>query len=317
MKEKVVIIGGGAIGLASAYYLEKNNKSITLIDKGEFGDACSKGNMGWVCPLLTEPVPSPGLVGTSFKWMLKRDSPLYIKPLQIPKMSSWLIQFWRSCNATNYEKGQAALLELQKNTLTYFDELEEDGLVFEMDKEGFLFLFINEEALEKKQEQLQFRAEKLNLNSPKMLSADEVKEILPSVSSKVSGGIFLSDQYHIRPETLWKSLSDRLESSGVEMKPRTEVTGFERKDGKVVAVTTNHGRIEGDKFLIAAGVWSASLAKKLGYQIPIQAGKGYSVTMTNPSIQFPYPMYLGDSSTAITPFSGAGSYWRNNGVIRH
>ena len=86
MSNKVVIIGGGAIGLATAYYLLTKNADVVLVDKEGFGQEASKGNMGWICPLLAEPVPAPGLVKDSFKWMFKKDSPLYINPLKIPTM---------------------------------------------------------------------------------------------------------------------------------------------------------------------------------------------------------------------------------------
>ncbi|TFI48511.1 FAD-dependent oxidoreductase [Diaphorobacter sp. DS2] len=124
---KAVIVGGGIIGLASAYFLRKKGFDVVIIDKGEPGSGCSSGNMGWVCPSLSDPVPAPGLVKTSLKWMMKRDSPLYIKPSVVPTLSNWLYHFWKYCSEEAYQKGFEAGLELSKNTLRLFDELEEEG----------------------------------------------------------------------------------------------------------------------------------------------------------------------------------------------
>src|SRR5690625_7078356 len=100
---KVAIIGGGIIGLASAYHLHKKNIDVVIIEKGEIGEGCSMRNAGFVSPALFQPLPSPALVGTSIKWLLQKDSPLYIKPLAIPKMSGWLYKFWRHCNERSYQ----------------------------------------------------------------------------------------------------------------------------------------------------------------------------------------------------------------------
>lgn len=305
MKDKIVIIGGGAIGLSIAYYLRKQNREVTLIDKGQFGEACSRGNMGWVCPLLTQPVPAPGLTSTSMKWMLKKDSPLYIKPTSIPKMSSWLFRFWRNCNAKSYAKGRKALIDFQKDTLNYYHELVADGIEFEHYKNGFIFLFQDKKALQKQYEDLIVKAVEMGFQAPVLLSHQGVREHVAGLSDKVIGGILLSDQTHIRPETLWDALSNNLAANGVEMRMNIEAKRFVYEDATIQAVETNEGTIEGTKFVFATGAWSAPLLEKLGYKIPVEAGKGYSITMNHPKSNFNYPMYLGDSSAGVTPFEGA------------
>lgn len=87
MSKRVVVVGGGIIGLSSAYFLSEEGHDVTILEKDYFGNACSKGNQGWVCPALHTPVPEPGLVGSSLKWLMKKDSPLYIKPSAAPSLS--------------------------------------------------------------------------------------------------------------------------------------------------------------------------------------------------------------------------------------
>ncbi|KAB7708279.1 FAD-dependent oxidoreductase [Bacillus aerolatus] len=305
MKEKVVIIGGGIIGLSSAYYLTQKGFEVIVLDKGEFGEACSKGNQGWICPALHEPVPAPGLMTESFKMLLQKDSPLYIKPSALPQLSGWVTQFMKYCNERDFEAGETALLTLSQSTLKLFDSLQSEGLDFELHKKGILFAFLNQENLNQKMKRLENGADAHGHESPVTLSAAEVQELEPSLSNRVIGGILLSKQYHIRPETFSKALTKRLLASGADLRANTEVIDIERQDKEVIAVKTKTERIEADHFLIATGAWSGTLAKRIGYSLPLTAGKGYSITTTNPTVKIQRPLYLGDVKAGITPFNNA------------
>lgn len=176
---KVIIVGGGIIGLASAFFLRKKGIDVVLVDKGEPGSECSSGNMGWICPSLSDPVPAPGLVWTSLKWMLKRNSPLYIKPSIVPSLSPWLMQFWKYCNADSYQNGYRAGLEISRNTLRLFNELEqENGLEFEMHRKGLLFVFLKESYIEEKIGHYRI-VERFGLPAPVEKSKKEVLEMEP------------------------------------------------------------------------------------------------------------------------------------------
>ncbi|USK41829.1 FAD-dependent oxidoreductase (plasmid) [Cytobacillus firmus] len=303
--QKVIVIGGGVIGLSSAYYLTKLGYSVTVFDKGDFGEACSKGNQGWICPALHEPVPAPGLMTESFRMLLQKDSPLYIKPSALPQLSSWVSQFMKYCNERDFIAGETALLTLSQSTLKLFDSLQSEGLDFELYKNGILFAFLNPENLRYKMKRLENGASVHGHESPVALSATEVKELEPSLSHKVIGGILLSKQYHIRPESFSKALTKWLVASGANLQPYTEVIDLERRDHEIIAINTKAERIEADHFLIANGAWSGTLAKRIGYTLPLTAGKGYSITTTNPKVNIRRPIYLGDVKAGITPFNNA------------
>ncbi|RJS58974.1 FAD-dependent oxidoreductase [Bacillus sp. PK3_68] len=305
MKEKVVIIGGGVIGLSSAYYLIQAGYDVTVVDKGEFGEACSRGNQGWICPALHEPVPAPGLMTESFKMLLQKDSPLYIKPSALPQLSGWMSQFMKYCNERDFEDGETALLTLSQSTLKLFDSLQSEGLDFELHRKGILFAFLHQENLNNKIKRLENGAAVHGHESPVALSAAEVRDLEPNLSNQVIGGILLSKQYHIRPESFSKALTRKLAASGAELLPHTEVIDMERQGHEVIAVHTKSTRIEADHFLLANGAWSGTLAKRIGYALPLTAGKGYSITATNPKIHIQRPLYLGDVKAGITPFDGA------------
>lgn len=299
---KTIIVGGGIIGLASAYFLRKKGLDVVLIDKGEPGAECSSGNMGWICPSLSDPVPAPGLVKTSLKWMLKRDSPLYIKPAVVPSLSPWLLQFWRYCSKDAYQQGFKAGLELSKNTLRLYDELEqENGLTFEMHRKGLLFVFLKESYIEEKLETYRI-VEEFGLPSPVSKTKNEVLQMEPALSDAVAGGIYLPAERHVRPESLTKKLTEWLTANGAEVMSRTEVKGFIQEGDQIIAANIGEKTIEGDQFLITAGAWAGKVLNQAGIQVPMTAGKGYSLTISSPSVQFRQPLYLGDSRVTISPF---------------
>ncbi|GHH98866.1 NAD(P)/FAD-dependent oxidoreductase [Neobacillus kokaensis] len=320
MKQKVVIIGGGIIGLSCAYYLRKNGLEVTVLEKNDFAAACSSGNQGWVCPALHAPVPEPGLVATSIKWLMKKDSPLYIKPSAMPQMTGWLTQFMKYCNKEDFKAGEKALLHLSLSTIALYDSLEADGLEFEMHREGMLFVFLNEAELKHKVEKLRDNEKLYGHDTPIVLSGDEVRELEPNISEKVVGGILLKKQRHVRPESLAKAFMNKLTSLGVQLRSKTEITGIERQNDKIVAVMSGQERFEADKFLLTAGAWSGDLAKQLGYSLPMQAGKGYSITISNPNLKLKHPLYLGDSRAGVSPFNGAiriGGTMELSGINTH
>ncbi|MCH6266971.1 NAD(P)/FAD-dependent oxidoreductase [Neobacillus citreus] len=302
---KVIVIGGGIIGLASAYYLRKKGCDVVVLEKGEPGAACSRGNMGWICPTLSEPVPAPGLVKTTLKWMMRSDSPLYIKPTIVPSLFPWLYQFWRNCNEATFEKGYDAGLMLSRETFNLFDELERDKQVeFEMHRKGLLFVFLKENLVEEKFNELQ-RAAKIGLPLPEIKTRSEVLEMEPALSDSIAGGLFLPAERHVRPESLSKGLYKWLVENGVEVVTNCEVGDFIHQEGKIIRVRTNHDVFEGDQYLLTTGVWTKQVLKFLDLNIPMTAGKGYSITISNPSSTINRPLYLGDSKVALSPFNDA------------
>lgn len=317
---KVIIVGAGIIGLSSAYFLVKRGMEVVLIDKGVPGGACTSGNMGWVAPSLSEPVPAPGLVKTSLKWMLKKDSPLYIKPTAVPSLSSWLIQFWKFCNQESFKASFQAGLELNRKTLQLFDELEEAGEVhFESYRKGLLNLFLDESSIEKRIEELK-PVQQIGVHEPEVKTRDELLKMEPTISEKVKGGVYLPAERHVRPESFSKGLHDWLMNNGVTILQDCEVTDFVVERGSITAVRADNELYEGDEFLVTAGAWVGLLMKKVGKNLPITAGKGYSVTISSPSFNIQQPVYLGDSKVAISPFKNAiriGGTMELSGINTH
>ena len=301
--KRIVVVGAGAIGLACAYALARRGRHVIVLDKGEPGAACTRGNAGWIVPSLSAPIPAPGMTWTSLKWMLSSDSPLYIAPTAAPRLSRWLWRFWRHCNARDHQAGLDAVATLGRGTFAAFDALARDGVAFEFHRDGLLCVFRDMRYMEA------FRAEFRALRAygyevPEPLGADEVHRLEPGLSHEVTSGFLVPQESHVRPESLAAGYTATLAQMGVELRTGVEVQGA-RVDSRTVVLETTHGAIEAEEMLVAAGAWSGEVVARLGVRLPVQAGKGYSLTIPGADTRVRRPLYFGETKIAVTPFDRA------------
>ncbi len=299
-----VVIGGGVIGLTLAHELRQRGDEVILIDRKYPGAGSSAGNAGWVVPSIASPVPAPGLPATALKWMADPESPLYIKPRFDPGFIRWLWDFFRACRVEEYRTGRAALVSLAGDALKDFDRLRSEGVEFEMTQAGLLIIGFGEDGLDHYYEETDDLAE-IGYQPAQRLSGPETRELEPALSGDVAGSVFVTDDRHVRPESLVAGLVAALRRDGVELRDGTAVTGFRRSGRDIVAVTTETGEIEADRFVLAAGAWSGALARSAGFSLPIEAGKGYSITVDDPNLRLQHPLDLIEARAAVTPFDGA------------
>ena len=138
----VIVIGGGIIGLSSAYFLQQSGWNVTVIDKGDFQNNCSYGNAGYVCPSHFIPMAAPGIVKQGFKWMLNPESPFYVKPRLNFGLIDWGLKFMRSANAQHVERSAVPLRDIAVlSKRTYEDWLRQPGFDFAYEQKGLLEMF--------------------------------------------------------------------------------------------------------------------------------------------------------------------------------
>jgi D-amino-acid dehydrogenase len=300
---RVVVVGAGAIGLACAYELVRRGREVVVVDMGQPGRACSAGNAGWITPAISDPLPAPGLVWTSIRWMLSRNSPLYISPAATPRLARWLWRFWRHCNERDFAAGFHAVSTLNRLTMPLFDELAADGFPIELHRKGLLFVFIDRNQLEKSRQHFGLLRQ-YGYDLPEAIDGPELRRLEPALSDEVSAGFYVSREYHVRPETLSEAYVARIRAFGGEVREHVEVIGPARDKGRLRGVETAGGTIAADQVLLAAGAWTGLVAQRFGPRLPVQAGKGYSITVAA-SPAFQRPLYLGDAKVGSTPFEGA------------
>jgi D-amino-acid dehydrogenase len=298
---RVAVIGAGVIGLLAAYELRRRGVEVVVLDRGHPEIACSIANTGWVVPSFAGPVPAPGLVARSLRWMLSRRSPLHIRPRLDPDLLRWLWQFWRHCNPRDYGAGLHAVARLNRRTMDLFDALQADGVAFEMHAAGVLFAFLTDRARSQVFADLQELAP-YGFGIPELVDGKGVRDLEPHLSRAVIGGVLAPGERHLRPESLMAALGRRLRTMGAELRLDAEVTGAERRGSTVTAVLAATGRIGADAILIAAGAWSNVLLKQVGFAVPLQPGKGYSLTFRSVPVRLRRPVYLDEARVACSPF---------------
>ena len=299
--ENVTIIGGGIIGLCSAYYLEKEGYTVTVIDRAEITDGCSFGNMGYMSPSHFIPLASPGIIAEGIEHMLSSSSPFYIKPRLNLDLMQWGYHFWKSSNAETVKKNAPYLNNiLQFSRLLMNEMIIEIGNYFEMEEIGCLMMCKEQKTLDH-EFHMADDAEKFGLKVER-LNREQVQYLEPDVALNVSGAVLFKDDCHFNPGKLILLLKDHLEKKGVQFILNTTVTGLEKSNNRVTAILTSNGKYDCKEIVLAAGSWLPELAKMLGIKLLLQAGKGYSYTYPFVEKNIKYPAILVDGRCAITPW---------------
>ncbi len=301
--ENVTIIGGGIIGLCSAYYLQKEGHAVTVIDRNDITDGCSFGNMGYMSPSHFIPLASPGIIAEGIKHMLSSSSPFYIKPRLNLDLLQWGYHFWKSSNAKTVLKNAPHLnniLQLSRHLMN--DMRKEISDDFEMEEIGCLMMCKQQQTLDH-EFHMADDAEKFGLNVQR-LNSQQVQELESDVELNVSGAVLFKDDCHFHPGKLMLLLKDHLDKQGVKFQLNTTVTGFEKNNNHISAVITNKGKFDAGNIILAGGSWLPELTKMMDIHLLLQPGKGYSYTYPFVEKNIKYPAILVDGRCAITP-------WRN------
>lgn len=284
---------------------------MTLLDRHELAAGCSAANAGWIVPSFSAPIAAPGLALKSLGWMLRPDSPFHIDMRASPSLATWLWQFWRHCNTRDFERGMEALARFNRNTLQRFDALAANGIKFEEYRRGVLFACLEEAQLRATHTRLAKLSE-WGCAHPELLYGERLRAVEPALSSEVCGGVYVSSERHIRPDTLNDGLLAYLRASGVALQPRTEVLDWLTRERRIVAVRTTTGTVSGNHFVLAAGVRSGLLGKRIGLHLPIQAGNGYSITFDIDPVGLRQPLDLVEAGIVCSPFDRG---WRIAGTM--
>ena len=299
---RVVIIGGGIVGLCCAYFLKKDGHEVTVIEKNDITDGCSFGNMGYISPSHFTPIATPGIIAQGLKWMMRSSSPFYIKPRLNMDLVRWGLQFWRKANAQEVEKNTPHLNNLLQLSRELMNDLNRQMPgAFDMIEKGCWALYKNP-ATGEHEKHLTEQAHRFGLKTV-ICTAQEVQDYETETEVDVAGGVLYLDDCHLNSSKLMQALYSNLRGQGVKFWLNTVVEGFETSNGRIETVITNQCDFTADEVVIANGSWLGNISKLLGINMLMQPGKGYSVVYNNLEKNLQYPSILVDHRTATTPIN--------------
>ncbi|WP_019354802.1 NAD(P)/FAD-dependent oxidoreductase [Streptomyces sp. AA1529] len=301
MADNAVIVGAGVIGLATAYRLAQDGLAVTVVDGADGESGASVHNAGWIVPVLSAPVPAPGMVGQALRWMTRRDSPLYIRPTPRPEHVRFMASMLRYCRPGPFQHGVAALASLSERAVPLFDRYAADGVRFEYHRTGQLMAFQTLEAMRRYQAAT---APMERIGHPAVpLSGDELRDLEPALGRQVRAGLRCPQERHLDPVDLVRGLRDRCRELGVRFLQNSPVTDIRLRGRAVASVLAGGEELGGDLFVLTAGAHTGRLARLAGCPLPVQPGKGHGFDDTGGTVALRHSVYLGEAKVAVSPLS--------------
>ncbi len=298
---RTIVVGGGVAGLCTAYYLAKRGARVAIVESNRIGSGSSAGNGGWLCPAQAGPLPEPGLTLMGMRALMNRDSALYFKPSKLAGLSPWLLRFWSYCNARSYRHGLVAMATLGGRIFELIEAMSLDGIDFELHRQGMLVASRDPDLVRGELAKLAPMRE-FGYELPEEILLDrELHDIEPALAAEVRAGFVVPQHWHVRPESFNQAVAAAARELGVEILEGAEVLDFVVESANVTGLRTAAGDLRASEVVLAAGSWTPLLAERLGLDVPIQAGKGYSFLVT-PSVVPKHAILLADVHVGCTPF---------------
>jgi D-amino-acid dehydrogenase len=271
---RVIVVGGGVIGVCCAYFLAKQGAEVTLVERGEIGRGASYGNAGTIAA-GHPPLNKPGRIRRSILELLNPKSPLYIPLRWDPGLIRWLWTFRSFCTEHHLEASLAALAPLGHASLDLFDSLiESEGLDCNYERAGYYEICRTKKGLaEVTHDAAMMRPHGFH---PREMDGDELREVEPAVRDDVVGGVHFPEAATCDPHLFVLELADRSVRYGTRIETGRGVSEILSSGSRVTGVRLEDGEeLEADAVVLATGSYSGSLTNKFGLRLPVRAGKGY------------------------------------------
>ncbi|MBT8274279.1 MAG: FAD-dependent oxidoreductase [Bacteroidia bacterium] len=297
-----IIIGGGIIGLCSAYYLQQEGHQVKVIDQSNMDAGASYVNAGYLSPSHIIPLAAPGVMKTGLKWMFNSSSPLYIKPRFNIDLLKWAWAFNKSCTSHHVKRAAPVIKDISVLSQELYDDIKRsEGFSFQYDKKG-LFMLCQTDKMMEEELKMADMAQELNLEA-REVSLAEINKMETKVEINAIGGVYYKCDHHTTPNEFMKELKAYLKSNGVQFCRNEKVIDVDFKNGRIESLITDQSSHKADEIILAAGSWSPFLSKKIGLKLLLQAGKGYRVN-TERATGITIPAILAEAKAAVTPMHG-------------
>jgi D-amino-acid dehydrogenase len=309
----VLILGAGVAGLCTAWDLCNRGYRVTVLDReGPERQSASHGNAGMIVPSHFVPLAAPGMVALGLKWMWNPESPFWVRPRLDADLVRWALLFSQAARPERVTAAAPLLRDLSLASKVCFEDLAaRHGNVFALQKRGLLMLCKTGHGLEEEAKTAE-QAHRLGLPA-QVLSAAETAALDPGLRMEIAGSVYFPEDAFLVPGLFMGALERWLTDAGVQILWNTEVHGFQRKGRRIVSVETSRGGLKGltdlnglgdltaSEVVLCAGFWSDALARSLGLSLPLQAGKGYSLTVSGLPRRPGIAAILTEARVAVSP----------------
>jgi D-amino-acid dehydrogenase len=302
-----LVIGGGVVGLCSAYYLSQSGWQVTVIDRTDLSDSCSYGNLGMIVPSHFVPLAAPGMIAQGIKWMFNSRSPFYVKPSLNKELISWGLKFIKSATPENVERSAIPLRDINLLSKSLYQELSATpGFDFSMENQGIMMYFKTEKVAEE-EIHLAAKARSMGLDV-EALNKQQAQALETDIELDILGAVHYRCDAHLYPNKLIPQLITALKQTGVTFETNCTIEKIITEGNKIKKLVTTKGDLEGNVVVMANGSWLPQLTKMAGVSIPLMPGKGYSFTINTPEKKLNIPAILCEARVAITPMDGHMRY---------
>ncbi|MDP1584196.1 MAG: D-amino acid dehydrogenase [Bradyrhizobium sp.] len=279
---KVLVLGGGVIGVTSAYYLAKAGHEVTVVDRqAEPGLETSFANAGEVSPGYASPWAGPGVPVKAIKWLLMKHGPLVIRPKLDPTMWLWLLKLLRNCTSARYAVNKSRMIPIAEYSRDCLRALRtEIAIKYDERSQGTLQLFRNQAQLDGTASDIavlqQYGVPFELLDRAGCIGAEPG---LAAAKPEIVGGLRLPQDETGDCHMFTQALAVHAEKLGVQFQLGTTIERLIADGSGITGVTTSEGVLRADAYVMALGSWSPRLLRPLGISIPVFPIKGYSITV--------------------------------------
>jgi D-amino-acid dehydrogenase len=302
MSGSVVIIGGGIVGLCSAFYLSEWGWKVTVLERGSLDDlGASHGNCGFIVPSHFVPLASPGTFKLGMKLMWNPSGPLGMK--WSSELLKWNLKFMKSATAAHVERVGPLILDLNLESKRLYQVMGKDLGWEDMPKNRGMLMVASKQSTVEELHHMVEQGVKYGLTAEKL---DEmgIARHAKGVEVRSPGGCYFDCDADLNPSVVMRRLGGFLRAQGVEIVENCEVTEIRKNGHHITRVLAGDREFSADEFVVAAGVWSGQMVEDLRIDLPMMPGKGQHLTLENVPVEPSLPMLLEDARVAVTPLGG-------------
>lgn len=303
--QDVAVVGGGIVGLSTAWFLQEFDVSVTVYDSDHAAGGASWGNAGWLTPALTAPLPEPDVLRYGLGAVLSPSSPVYVPARLDPGLWRFLTGFARHCTLPRWQQGMAAYAPINRLALRAFDDLADARAVPRPHQaRSFLACYRTPTEAASLIEELR-RIDRAGQQVYwDYLTGPQVRQAQPAVGDDVGAAILLRGQRYLHPPQFVRALADSVVARGGKLREFVRVMQVAAEPDAVRLVDGSGARHRHDAVVLATGASLGRLARPFGVRRIVHAGRGYSFTVTGEQVP-DNPVYFPAQRVACTPLHPA------------